>query len=167
MTLAAPRVFASASPATAAEARARELSFYNIHTGEKLSATYWSGSNYLDASIDEISWILRDYRTGIANPIDPKLLDLLYSLQAKVEHHGELHVISGYRSPETNAMLARRSSGVATHSYHMLGKAIDIRMPNFDTSRLYKAAISMKRGGTGYYSSSDFVHVDVGPVRHW
>jgi uncharacterized protein YcbK (DUF882 family) len=164
ITLAAPRVFASADPASA---RDRELSFYNIHTGEKLSTAYWSDGHYLDDGLDEINWILRDFRTGSADPIDPKLLDLLYQLQARVDYQGELHVISGYRSPETNAMLAQRSSGVAKHSYHMLGKAIDIRMPDFDTHQLYKAAISMKSGGAGYYSSSDFVHLDVGRVRHW
>jgi uncharacterized protein YcbK (DUF882 family) len=162
LTLATPRVFASVMPA-----RDRELSFYNIHTGEKLSASFWSDGKYLDDGIDEISWILRDFRTGTTSPIDPKLLDLLYELQVKLDHQGELHVISGYRSPKTNAMLARRSSGVARHSYHMLGQAIDIRMPNFDTDKLYKAAISMKGGGAGYYSGSDFVHLDVGRVRHW
>jgi uncharacterized protein YcbK (DUF882 family) len=162
ITLATPGVFASVI-----QARDRELAFYNTHTGEKLSATYWSGGNYLDDGLDEISWILRDHRADIANPIDPELLDLLYQLQAKIEHQGEIHVISGYRSPATNDMLAKRSSGVAKHSYHMLGQAIDIRMPDYDTSQLYKAAISMKRGGAGYYSGSNFAHLDVGPVRHW
>ena len=162
VTLAAPGVFASALTA-----RDRELSFYNIHTSEKLSTTFWSDGIYLDDALDEISWILRDHRADIASPIDPKLLDLLFQLQSSVEYQGELHVISGYRSPETNALLAERSSKVAKHSYHMLGKAIDIRMPDFDTSELYKAAISLKGGGAGFYSSSDFVHVDVGPVRHW
>ena len=162
LTLAAPGAFASAVPV-----RDRELSFYNTHTGEKRCATFWSDGNYLDDGIEEISWLLRDHRAGIAHPIDPELLDLLYRLQAAIEHQGEFHVISGYRSPATNATLAKHSSGVARHSYHTLGQAIDIRMPGFDTSALHKAAVSLKGGGVGYYSSSDFVHMDTGRVRYW
>jgi len=162
ITLSAPRVIASAAPA-----RDRELSFYNTHTGEKLSATFWSDGKYLDDGVEEISWILRDHRAGIANPIDTKLLDLLHQLQVKVEHQEEFHVISGYRSPATNNMLSKSSSGVAKRSYHMLGKAIDVRLPGFDTSQLHKAAISLKGGGVGYYSRSNFIHLDVGRVRYW
>ena len=162
IAMTAPNVIASAVPAGD-----RELSFYNTHTGEKLSAAFWSDGNYLDDGIDEINWILRDHRAGIANPIDPKLLDLLYQLQAKVEHQGEFHIISGYRSPATNDMLNKRSSGVAKRSYHMQGKAIDVRLPGFDSSKLRTAAVSLKSGGVGYYSSSNFVHLDVGRVRYW
>jgi uncharacterized protein YcbK (DUF882 family) len=162
LTLAAPRVIASAAPI-----RDRELSFYNTHTGEKLSATFWSDGEYLDDGIEQINWILRDHRADSATPIDPRLLDLLHQLQAKVEQHGELHIISGYRSPATNKMLNKKSSGVAKRSYHMLGKAIDVRMPGFDTSQLHKAAISLKGGGVGYYARSNFVHLDVGRVRNW
>ena len=110
---------------------------------------------------------MRDHRAGLASPMDPKLLDLLHQLQTKVGHQGEFHVISGYRSPATNEMLNKRSSGVAKRSYHMLGKAIDVRMPGFDSKQLHKAAISLKGGGVGYYSSSNFVHLDVGRVRYW
>lgn len=162
ITLTAPRVIASATPV-----RDRELSFYNTHTGEKLSATFWSDGQYLDDGIDEINWILRDHRAGIANPIDPKLLDLLHRLQQKVEHGGEFHVISGYRSPATNDILNKRSSGVAKRSYHMQGKAIDIRLPGFDSRKLHKAAASLKGGGVGYYANSNFIHLDVGRVRYW
>ncbi|MCW8923633.1 MAG: DUF882 domain-containing protein [Gammaproteobacteria bacterium] len=162
MSLAAPGAIASA-----ASARDRELSFYNIHTGEKLSATFWSNGSYLDDGIEEISWILRDHRAGLATPMDTKLLNLLHQLQAKVGHQGEFQVISGYRSPATNQMLNKRSSGVAKRSYHMLGQAIDIRLPGFDTRQLHKAAVSLKGGGVGYYSSSNFVHLDVGRVRYW
>ena len=162
VTLAAPNVIASAAPV-----RDRELSFYNTHTGEKLSAAFWSDGKYLDDGIEEINWVLRDHRAGIENPIDPKLLDLLHELQRKVGRQGEFHVISGYRSPATNDLLNKRSSGVAKRSYHMQGKAIDIRLPGFDSSQLRKAAISLKGGGVGYYSSSNFVHLDVGRVRYW
>jgi uncharacterized protein YcbK (DUF882 family) len=163
MTLAAPGAFASVT----APGRGRELSFYNTHTGEKLAATFWSDGNYLDDGIEAISWLLRDHRASVAGPMDLKLLDLLYQLQASVDYKGEFHVISGYRSPSTNEMLAKRSSGVAKRSYHMLGQAIDIRLPGFDTRQLRKAAIELKAGGVGYYSKSDFVHVDVGRVRYW
>lgn len=162
ITMAAPAVIASAAPV-----RDRELSFYNTHTGEKLTAAFWSEGNYLNDGIEEINWILRDHRAGIASPIDPKLLDLLYQLQATVEHPGEFHVISGYRSPATNDMLNKHSSGVAKRSYHMLGKAIDVRLPDFDTSKLHQAAVSLKRGGVGYYARSNFIHLDVGRVRYW
>ena len=162
--LAAPGAIASVAPAPA---RDRELSFYNTHTGEKLSATFWSDGKYLDDGLEEISWLLRDHRANAINPMDPKLLDLLYQLQAKVEHQGEFHVISGYRSPATNEMLNRKSSGVAKRSYHMLGQAIDIRMPGFDTRQLRDASIALKGGGVGYYASSNFVHLDVGRVRYW
>ena len=162
ITLTAPRAFASILPAAD-----RELSFYNTHTGEKLTATFWSDGKYLDDGVEEISWLLRDHRAGIASSVDMKLLDLLYQLQAKVGHKGELHVISGYRSPATNNTLSKHTSGVARRSYHMLGQAIDVRLPGFDTAQLQKAAISLKGGGVGYYASSDFVHLDVGRVRHW
>ena len=166
MALSSPCVIASATP-TPVSGRDRELSFYNTHTSEKLSAAFWSDGSYLDDGIEEISWILRDHRAGIANPMDPKLLELLHQLQAKVEHQGEFHIISGYRSPATNNMLNKKSSGVAKRSYHMLGKAIDVRLPGFDTSNLHKAAIALKGGGVGYYANSNFVHLDVGRVRYW
>lgn len=164
MTLAAPSAFAIAAPASV---RDRELSFYNTHTGEKLSATFWSNGKYLNDGIEEISWLMRDHRAGEASPMDPKLLDLLHNLQTKVGHQGEFQVISGYRSPATNRMLNKQTSGVAKRSYHMQGKAIDVRMSGFDTRELHKAALSLKGGGVGYYSSSNFVHLDVGRVRYW
>ena len=166
VSLSSPAVIASAATAPVS-GRDRELSFYNTHTGEKLSATFWSGGKYLDDGIEEINWVLRDHRAGIASPIDPKLLDLLHQLQTKVEHQGEFHVISGYRSPATNKMLNKKSSGVAKRSYHMRGMAIDVRLPGFDSSQLHKTAIALKGGGVGYYSSSNFIHLDVGRVRYW
>lgn len=164
VSLAAPGALASIATAPA---RDRELAFYNTHTGEKLSTTFWSGGSYLDDGIAEISWLLRDHRAEETSNMDPKLLDLLYTLQQKVGHGGEYHVISAYRSPATNAMLSKQSSGVAKRSYHMLGQAIDIRLPGFDTRELHRAARSLKAGGVGYYSRSDFVHVDTGRVRYW
>ena len=164
LSLAAPSAIASVA---SAPARDRELSFYNTHTGEKLTATFWSDGQYLEDGIEEISWLLRDHRAEEANAMDPKLLDLLHHLQQSVDHAGEYHVISGYRSPATNQMLAKRSSGVAKRSYHMLGQAIDVRLPGIDTLELKKAAVALKAGGVGYYSGSDFVHLDIGRVRYW
>ena len=163
-TLVVPGAVASVAPVSAKD---RELSFYNTHTGEKLSATFWSDGTYLNDGIEEISWLLRDHRANLSNSMDPKLLNLLHQLQTKVGHQGEFHVISGYRSPVTNEMLNKKSSGVAKRSYHMLGQAIDIRLPGFDTHQLRKAAIALKSGGVGYYASSNFIHLDVGRVRRW
>lgn len=167
VTLAAPGVIASVAPVAPVSARDRELSFYNTHTAEKLSATFWSDGSYLDDGIEEISWLLRDHRAGTSSAMDPKLLDLLHQLQHKVAHPGEFHVISGYRSPATNDMLSKRSAGVAKRSYHTLGQAIDVRLPGFDTRQLRQAALELKAGGVGYYAGSDFVHLDVGHVRQW
>jgi uncharacterized protein YcbK (DUF882 family) len=165
ISLAAPSVIAKPSAPRLLEDR--ELSFYNTHTGEKLTAVYWSNGQYLKDGLEEISWLLRDHRADVAHSMDPKLFDLLYRLQRKVGQEKAFHVISGYRSPATNAMLRKNSSGVAKRSYHMLGKAIDVRIPGFDTRQLRKAAISLKSGGVGYYARSNFVHLDVGRVRFW
>ena len=99
--------------------------------------------------------------------MDQRLLDLLYALQGRTGRRDKFHVISGYRSPATNAMLNARSSGVAKHSYHMKGMAIDIRLPGYDLHKLHQAALALKAGGVGCYPSSNFIHVDVGPVRRW
>jgi uncharacterized protein YcbK (DUF882 family) len=112
-------------------------------------------------------YILRDHRTGDVHDMDQGLLDLLYLLQTRVESRQTFQIISGYRSPKTNAMLSGKSKGVAKRSYHMQGKAIDIRLNGCDLKQLHKAALSLKAGGVGYYPSSDFIHVDVGRVRRW
>ncbi|WP_201353207.1 YcbK family protein [Hydrogenimonas urashimensis] len=155
-----------------AESRARKiekrLSFYNIHTGELTTALYWAEGNYIAEEIDRLNHILRDYRTGDIHPIDAKLFDLLYDLKAHFQSCTKpFHVISGYRSPKTNAMLRRDSKGVAKHSLHMEGRAIDINLPGIDLAHLRRAARLMGRGGVGYYPKSGFVHVDTGRVRQW
>jgi uncharacterized protein YcbK (DUF882 family) len=159
-------LFGTARPA-AAQTAARKLSFDNVHTGEKLAAVYWQDGRYLIDSLREIDYELRDFRTGDVYAIDPRLLDLLYQLRQELTYHGPVHVISGYRCPATNAMLAARSKQVAKNSYHMLGMAIDIRLPGRPLEELRDAAILLGRGGVGYYPESDFVHVDTGPVRFW
>ena len=153
--------------ATAASHRERSLNFYNTHTDERLKTCYWAEGDYLPEGLQEINTILRDHRTGDIHDMDRDLLDLLYLLQTKVESKQTFQIISGYRSPKTNAMLSSKSSGVAKRSYHMQGMAIDIRLNGCDTKQLHKAALSLKAGGVGYYASSDFIHVDVGRVRRW
>lgn len=158
-----------AGRAAAAVLPQRRLSFYNIHTEETLSTVYWERGRYLDASLSEIDHLLRDFRTGEIKAIDPDLLDLLHRLEGALDCTDPIHVISGYRSPETNAMLRRRSKNVAKNSYHMYGRAIDIRLPGRCLCDLRAAAIAQGRGGVGYYPDPDsqFVHVDTGPVRTW
>lgn len=147
--------------------RQRPLSFYNIHTGESLHTDYWAGGNYVPEGLAEINHILRDYRTNEVKAIDPRLLDLLYALQLKLGSRQAFHIISGYRSPATNAFLHAHSSGVASHSLHMDGMAADIFLPDRPLQTLRQAALSLERGGVGYYPKSNFVHVDVGRVRQW
>ena len=145
----------------------RTLSFYNTHTHERLTVIYKNGDTYIPEAMNKISKILRDHRTGDIHPIDPKLMDFLYDLLTEVDNHGEVHVISGYRSPATNKKLHDRSKGVASKSQHMQGKALDFRLPGTDTTVLRDTARAMKRGGVGYYRKSDFVQIDIGRVRFW
>ena len=111
--------------------------------------------------------VLRDWRTNQVHVIEPKLLDLLTALQTKLGKDERFEVICGYRSPATNAMLHEHSSEVATHSLHLVGQAIDIHLPGVELAHLRDAAMSLGLGGVGYYPESDFVHVDIGRVRHW
>ena len=145
----------------------RRVSLYNLHTGEHISQPYWMKGSYLPDSLSAINTVLRDFRTGEVYPIDPGLLDLLSALQQRVGSQRGYEVISGYRSPATNAMLNSASSGVATRSLHMQGKAIDIRLPGTRLATLHGAARQMKSGGVGLYTASDFIHVDTGRVRYW
>lgn len=147
--------------------RQRALSMRNLHTGEKITRTYWADGEYLAEPLSDIDHLLRDHRTEDVHPIDPQLLDLLYRLQVKIGSHRPFEIISGYRSPKTNSLLRGSGSGVAKKSLHMQGKAIDIRLPGHDLARLRKAALSLRGGGVGYYPKSNFLHVDTGRVRHW
>ena len=145
----------------------RRLSFYHTHTGEKLAVDYHDGSTCIPESLAEIDQFLRDFRSGEVHPIDPKLLDILHDLKKVTRSNGTFEVISGYRSPATNAGLRDKSRGVAKRSLHMQGKAIDIRLAGYDTLELHKASKALARGGVGYYRKSDFIHVDTGRVRYW
>jgi uncharacterized protein YcbK (DUF882 family) len=146
---------------------ARSLSFHNLHTGENVKVEYWVDGDYVDAALCAVNNVLRDFRTGDVHPIAPRLLDLLSHLNGRLETNAPFEVISGYRSPKTNAMLHEASSGVASNSLHMQGMAIDIRVPGRSLAALHATALALQAGGVGYYPTSDFVHVDVGRVRRW
>lgn len=145
----------------------KHLAFYNTHTGESTNVCFYDHEDYCPKGLNQIYHILRDHRTDEIKPIDIKLLEKLYALKLKIGAKSSFHVISGYRSPATNAMLRKKSSGVARTSYHTRGKAVDIRLPGYDTRRLRNACISLNSGGVGYYKDSNFVHLDTGPVRSW
>ncbi|MGE4062880.1 MAG: DUF882 domain-containing protein [Rhodospirillaceae bacterium] len=145
----------------------RTLSFENLHTGERLKATYWADGEYLPEAALEIRRVLRDHRTDAIHTIDPNLLDLLVVLQQRLEITQAYQVISCYRSPQTNAALAKVSDGVATRSLHMLGAAIDVRIGRINLHDLKNAARSLGAGGVGFYPQSNFVHLDTGRPRYW
>jgi uncharacterized protein YcbK (DUF882 family) len=146
---------------------ARRLAFDNLHTGEKLDVAYWENGAYVPGALAAVNHVLRDHRNNEIHQIDPELLDLLTALSRRLETGPRFEVISGYRSPATNAMLHAESAEVAKSSLHTVGKAIDIRMAGLNLAYLHGAALSLDMGGVGYYPSSDFVHVDVGRVRRW
>jgi uncharacterized protein YcbK (DUF882 family) len=145
----------------------RVISFHNTHTQESLRTVYWANGVYSQRALQRINHILRDHRTGEVKSIDRRLLDLLHAIEGKLGVPQTFHVISGYRSPATNARLRERSKGIAKYSLHMHGKAIDIRLPEDDLLELRCAARALGAGGVGYYPRPGFVHVDVGRVRYW
>jgi uncharacterized protein YcbK (DUF882 family) len=153
--------------AASAAPHERVLRLYNTHTGESIKSVFWAEGDFIPDALADINKLLRDHRSNTVATMDPKLLLLLDSVSAKFGGSEVLHVISGYRSPETNAKLAKASGGVAKHSMHLDGKAIDIRLPGRDLAKLHKAALAMQGGGVGYYPSSQFVHMDTGRVRNW
>jgi uncharacterized protein YcbK (DUF882 family) len=155
-----------AMPALATPAP-RQLAFKNLHTHETLQTTYWAGGHYRQTACRRIDRLLRDHRTGEVALISRRLLDALYQLHARIGSDAPFEVVSGYRSPKTNARLAAASNGVARRSLHMRGMAIDIRLPDCPLKRLRAEAARMKAGGVGYYPRSGFIHMDVGRVRYW
>ncbi len=145
----------------------RSLAFFNTHTCERLQATYWANGEYQTSALEKINFILRDHRSGEIASIHPQLLDVLYCVQNRISLWEPIHIISGYRSPETNERLRRKSSGVVQRSYHIKGQAVDFRLPGCSLSSLRRVALDLKAGGVGYYPKSGFVHLDIGPVRWW
>jgi uncharacterized protein YcbK (DUF882 family) len=166
----APLLGHSSAESASLAAHEYRLRFFHTHTGERLDVVYRRGDHYIPEALYELDHYLRDHRTGDMRHFDPRLFDLLYDLTASLgDSAGEIDVICGYRTPWSNEFLRARHShtGVARHSLHMQAEAIDIRLPGILTSELRDAALRLHRGGVGYYRSSDFVHVDVGRVRHW
>ncbi len=152
-----------------AKSKARALTFNHTHTGEKLSLVYRVGDHYVPDAMKRIAYLMRDFRSGTAHPIDPKLMDLLWQMQRSLKVDEPFQIISAYRSPKTNAMLRGRSAhtGVAKDSLHLKGQAIDISLPGIQLSDVRDAALELKKGGVGFYPDSGFIHLDTGRVRKW
>ena len=155
----------SGRQAFAAEAHA--LSFYHIHTAETLHVVYREQGELVSGALDEINVFLRDFRTEETHPIDVALLDELWTLHHTFERHGHFEVISGYRSAKTNEALRHVTTGVAKDSFHVSGRAIDVRHTSARTDQLRDAAIALRAGGVGFYPESNFVHIDTGAFRTW
>ena len=168
----APLVAPTASPQvppalSGALADVRRVVLHNLHTGDRFDEVYFEKGGYVPDAMAEAQRVLRDWRNGEEHFMDPKLFDVLHGIAQKLETTQPFQIISGYRSPQTNAMMHERSAGVASHSQHMLGKASDIRVDGVDLTHLHKAALSLQAGGVGFYPVSNFVHVDVARVRTW
>jgi uncharacterized protein YcbK (DUF882 family) len=146
---------------------ARSLLMYNAHTGEGLSTVYWENGDYVPGALREVNYFFRDFRANEVKPIDPRLLDLLYSVHTDMETREPFVLVSGYRSPATNAWLSSQTEGVARHSMHIEGKAADVYMPGRQLSFLQRIAMALQVGGVGYYRRAGFVHMDTGRVRRW
>ena len=160
-------VLAPSRRAAAAAPPAHRLAFYHIHTGEKLVITYREHGALVPDALAEINRYLRDFRTEQVHDIDVALLDTLHELYTTFDGRGNFEVISGYRSPRTNAALRRVTTGVAENSLHIQGRAIDVRLTSAKTPDLRDAALALRAGGVGYYQESNFVHIDTGEVRAW
>jgi uncharacterized protein YcbK (DUF882 family) len=147
--------------------RPKRIALLNLHTDERLDIEYFRDGVHVPEALSAIEVLLRDFRTGERHPIDPGLMDYLVQLAHTAGVDPAFSVISGYRSPQTNARLHERSTGVAQHSLHIEGRAIDVRMTTMDCADLAAHALGLKRGGVGYYRASDFVHLDTGAFRTW
>ena len=151
----------------------RTLFLYHSHSKEAIAATFRTGGHYDGQVLEKLNWFLRDWRTDEPTHMDPRLFDTLWEAYRSAGRNtgpdDPIVVVSAYRCPATNAMLRRRSSAVAEHSQHMLGKAMDSTMPAMSMEKLREIAMRMQRGGVGYYPNANtpFVHIDVGGVRHW
>jgi uncharacterized protein YcbK (DUF882 family) len=155
------------SPVLASFVEQRSVSFVHTHTGEQLSAVYFRDGAYDPATLAQVAYTLRDFRSGDVHTIDPLLLDTLFELQVRADHDKPYQIISAYRSPQTNQGLRSKSHGVAERSLHLQGQAIDIRVAGLSTKKLRDLALAMNSGGVGYYRESDFLHLDTGRVRSW
>lgn len=162
-----PEVTQVSARAPALGRRARMVHLYNIHTGERVRAPFFQDGKYVPETMRQITRMMRDHRANQVHKIDPKLIELIHAIQMRVGQQKPIEIVSGYRSPSTNEMLREAGYGVAEHSYHLVGKAVDIRVPGFRVSQLSRMAKTMRRGGVGTYGSGNFLHIDTGPVRYW
>ena len=145
----------------------RSLTFHHTHTSETATITFRRDGRYDEEALNQLNWLLRDWRVDTPVKMDPRLFDILWEVYRESGSREPIHVISAYRSPATNGMLRQRSRGVSEHSQHMSGKAMDVRLPDVDPARLRAIAMRLQYGGVGYYASSNFVHIDTGSVRAW
>ncbi len=167
IAIAATSTFSNIIHANTGKSSEKTLELINLHTDEKLHSNYWANGEYDSNSLDEINYILRDHRANEVHAMDVKLIDILHKLHTTTNSRTPFHIISAYRSPITNEKLRQQTNGVAKKSLHMQGMAIDIRLPDIDLKHLRDAAISLNFGGVGYYSESDFIHIDIGKPRSW
>lgn len=154
-------------PAPALSFAPRSVSLYNTHTGEWLRTVYWADGHYIHEAVRDINWILRDHDSGEIRPMNAGVLEVLSMLRERLDTPDPFLVVCGYRSPTTNRRLYYEGVGVAKHSYHIKGMAVDLRSERRSLTQVRDAALSLGCGGVGYYPRSDFVHVDCGPVRRW
>jgi uncharacterized protein YcbK (DUF882 family) len=145
----------------------RRIALLNLHTDEHLEIEYFRDGDYVPEAMSAIEVLLRDFRNGERHPMDAHLMDYLVEVAHTLGADPAFSVICGYRSPQTNSSLREHSTGVAQHSLHMEGRAIDVRMKGIDCASLAAHAMDLKRGGVGYYRASDFVHLDTGAFRTW
>jgi uncharacterized protein YcbK (DUF882 family) len=152
-----------------AEGDTRTISLHHVHTGEDLTITYKREGRYDEAALKKLNWLLRDWRRSEDTRMDPRLIDVVWEVSREFNAQSPIQVICGYRAPQTNSMLRRRSRGVAQFSQHTLGRAMDFFIPGVSLEAQREAGLRLQRGGVGYYpsSGSPFVHLDVGSVRHW
>jgi uncharacterized protein YcbK (DUF882 family) len=160
-------LLAGSRAAHASSGASRRLVLHNTHTLESLSVEYCRDGSYCAPALAAVDHVLRDHRNGAVHPIDPQLLDVLHAVAGDCGRDAEFEVISGYRSPESNAAMHARSPGVAAKSLHMEGRAIDVRLVGCDLARLRDAGRALGRGGVGFYHGPQFVHLDTGRVRSW
>jgi len=167
LALSTPPVFAAQSQLILPKEEHRTLKLKNLHTGDKIHATYWEHGEYLIDGLAEIYFAMRDHRANKVTAMDLELLDNLHHVQTKLDTRNEIYLLSGYRSPETNESLRSQHEGVAKHSLHMQGRALDFRIPGISNRYLNKATLAVSGGGVGYYRKSGFIHLDTGRKRHW
>ncbi|AXC50351.1 DUF882 domain-containing protein [Paracoccus suum] len=166
-TVAAAPVMANAFGISRGAGNYRRISMYSGRTGESIDTVYWVDGKYIRDALNEINIFMRDWRTGTMVGIDPRTIDIATASHRLLQTNEPYMMLSGYRSPQTNAMLRSQSSGVARNSLHMVGKAADLRLKSRSVGQMYQAAAACRGGGVGKYSRSNFVHMDCGPMRHW